>query len=182
MISMESSHDAGGGVIIDAIPRIEKMKRMKEAIKMAKSVSGTVVSEQIPLTEFDDTGNTWVVFQRPKRRESEKLAIMQAQSELIYNTDAQGEVRQRDRIPLTVIESQMVCLCLVESNLSYEDGKQLFIPGQTCRMTKKQVTIKVDDGFNQAWGDLDDDLADEIVDKLREWHPPFNWRADQGED
>ena len=44
---------SGGGIILDAIPRIKQMNRLREEAKRAKPVSGTVISEQLPLLEHD---------------------------------------------------------------------------------------------------------------------------------
>lgn len=144
---------------------------------MSKKVVGTVISEHIPLTAWDESGETYVVFQRPKRWEEEVLDTMQAKSELVWSTAEQGQVRQRDRTPLSVIESEMVAMCLVESNLAEEDGTVLFLPGKSCREMRKSLSDKAREGFYKAWKELDGEIADEIVNKLREWHPPFDWRA-----
>ena len=174
----------GPGIVIDAMPRIEYMKRMKEQTKMAKPAKGVVISEEIPLKKHDESGKTWVKFQRPKRWEQEQIDTLQLQSEVIWNTETRGEMRQRERVPLSVIESEMVAVCLVESNLSWEDtpDQLIFKPGRTCRAAKKPSDEKIRKAFYDQWNELDSDLADEIVAVLREWHPPFNWRTDTGED
>lgn len=148
---------------------------------MSKAVVTNVISEEIPLKKFDESGKTWVKFQRPKRWEAEQLAHTQAQSELIYNTEQRGEVRHRERVPLAIIESQMVSMCLVESNLTDEDEKQIFVPGKTCREARKELSERVQKGFYEKWHDLDNEICEEIVDLLRAWHVPFNWRAEEGE-
>ena len=148
---------------------------------MSKKVVTNVISEEIPLKKYDETGKTWVQFQRPKRWEAEQLASTQAQSELIYNTEQRGEVRHRERVPLAIIESQMASMCLVNSNLIDEDDKPLFVPGKTCREARKELTSKIQDGFYKVWHDLDNEICEEIVDLLRSWHTPFNWRAEEGE-
>jgi len=174
---------SGGGIILDAIPRIKQMNRLREEAKMAKPVSGTVISEQLPLLEHDESGDAWVKFQRPKRWEEEQIDAMQAQSELIWSSDARGEMRQRDRVPLSVLESEMVCLCLVESSLPNDDEDQtlIFVPGKTCRVAKKGLGQKVREGFYKEWHNLDGVVADEVVKLLQDWHPPFSWGGDQGE-
>ena len=67
---------------------------------MAKAVEGIVLSERLPLTRWDPDGDTYVVFQRPLRFEAEALARMQARSELVFDTEEQGRVTQRERVPL----------------------------------------------------------------------------------
>jgi len=150
---------------------------------MAKPVSGTVISEKLFLEKFDPDGDTWVRFQRPKRWEQEQIDAMQAQSELIWSSESQGEMRQRDRVPVSVLESEMVCLCLVESNLPHDDEEQslVFVPGTSCRVAQKGLGQKAREGFYKKWHQMDGLVADEIVELLQEWHPPFGWGGDQGE-
>jgi len=166
--------------VIDMTPKSEQRKELRRRAEMSKKVVGTVISEHIPLKEWDDSGETYVVFQRPKRWEEEVLDKMQAASELVWSTAEQGTVRQRDRTPLSVIESEMVAMCLVESNLAKAEedgGAVLFVPGKSCRETRKSLSDKAKDGFYASWRELDGEIADEIVNLLREWHPPFDWRA-----
>lgn len=148
---------------------------------MARAVKGIELSDKIPLEEWDPEGETWVRFQRPRRYEAETLAQMQAQTAYEFNTEERGKVTQRERIPLAVLESAMVSMCLVESNLTLEseegESVPLFVQGQTCRSPRKPMPDKVDRGFQKVWRDLPDELCEEIVGKLREWHPPFNWRV-----
>lgn len=150
---------------------------------MAKALEGVVLSDRIRLDKWDPDGDSYVVFQRPSRWESEQLAAMQAQSELVFDTEQRGEVRQRDRTALAVLESRMVAMTLVECNIpSADTGDLVFIPGQSCRAPRKKLTDRVEKGFYEAWYALPDELSEEIIDKLRDWHPPFNWRSDRGED
>ena len=149
---------------------------------MARPVEGVVLSGQIPLTEWDPDGETYVEFQRPRRFEAEQLAQMQAKSTLEWDSADVGTMRQRERVPLALLESAMVSMCLVGSNLTRvndETGEEepIFVPGKTCRAPKKLMPAKVESSFRKEWEELPDELAEEIVDKLREWHPPFNWRG-----
>lgn len=154
---------------------------------MAKAVEGIVLSERLALTRWDPDGDTYVVFQRPLRFEAEALARMQARSELVFDTEEQGRVTQRERVPLAELETTMVQLCLVESNLPKvtEDGEEVpvFVPGKTCRMARKGLTAKVQNGFLAEWHNLPDELCEEIVQQLQAFHPPFDWRSpERGED
>lgn len=148
---------------------------------MAKAVGSVVLSPQIPLNQWDEDGETYVVFQEPRRYEAEQLAHMQAQSVLEWNSDEVGLMRQRDRLPLAAYETAMVAMCLVGSNLTRVDeetGEEspVFVPGKSCRAPRKGLTEKIKLAFEKEWADLPASLAEEVVAKLREWHPPFNWR------
>lgn len=150
---------------------------------MSKRLPSIEISEAIPLTKYDESGETWVQFQRPRRWEREQISQIRARSVLEWDTESQGTVRQRDIVPEDVLDSERVALCLVDSNLCDEEGEQLFVGGKTCRGTKKALSEKAKDGFYSAWHNLPDDVAAEIIEKLVEWHPPFNWRNPKlGED
>lgn len=149
---------------------------------MARVVEGVTQSDHIFLKVWDPDGDTYVVFQRPRRREAELLSEMQAQSVLEWDTDTQGRVRQSERVPLSILESTMVSMCLIDSNLAREVGGeevQVFIPGKSCRAGGKGFPDRVQNAFSKEWRELPDELCEEIVDLLREWHPPFNWRGDE---
>lgn len=154
---------------------------------MAKPIGSVVLSSQIALTDWDEAGETYVIFQEPRRFEAEQLAHMQAQSVLEWNSDEVGLMRQRDRLPLAAYETAMVAMCLVGSNLTRVDeetGEEspVFVPGKTCRAPRKGINSKIEDAFKREWADLPASLAEEIVAKLREWHPPFNWRDNSESD
>ena len=148
---------------------------------MARPVEGVVLSDRIFLKEWDPDEDTWVVFQRPARYEAEALAQLQARAERVYNTEQQGQVVLRESTPVAQIESAQVKLCLVESNLSRveEDGeeKPIFVPGRTCRRARKPLTERVEEGFAREWGSLDNELCEEIILALQDWHLPFKWWA-----
>jgi hypothetical protein len=146
---------------------------------MAKRLPGIIVSDEIPLDAFDETGETWVKFRRPKRWEVEELSKVQAESELMWDLASQGRLVERRLTTMTQVESEMVYLCLVDSNLLDEEGEPVFVPGKSCRMVKGRPKPKVRDAFFQAWGDVDGEVASEIVEKLMAFHPPFNWRSPQ---
>jgi len=143
---------------------------------MSKRLPSIEVSEAIPLSKWDETGETWVQFQRPRRWEREQIAQIRAKSVLEWDTEVQGTVRQRDIVPEDVLDSERVALCLVDSNLCGEDGEPLFVPGKSCRATKKMLEPNTKTQFYKAFHSLPDDVATEIIEKLVEWHPPFNWR------
>lgn len=186
----ERIRDAGGqrrGIVLDAVPLIEYRKELRRLAKMAKVVEGIVLSERLPLKEFDPDGDTYVVFQRPARFESEALARMQARSELIFDTEEQGRVAQRERVSLAELETVMVQLCLVESNLAMLNDKgeevPIFVPGKTCRAARRPISANVQTGFMNKWQELPDELCEEIISLLRQFHPPFDWRnPGRGED
>ena len=145
---------------------------------MAKGLGGIVLSERLFLKKWDPDEDTYVVFQRPARWESEQIAAMQAKAELVI-PDEGRDLIQRERTAVPVIEAQMVCMCLVECNLPDENGEPVFVPGRTCRAKRKRMTERVQEGFYRAWyrPDFPDDLAEEMIELLRQWHPPFNWRG-----
>jgi hypothetical protein len=150
---------------------------------MAKRLPGIEISEQIPLDGFDPEGKTWVQFQRPRRWEREQLSRLRAQSVLEWTNDEQGTVRQREIVPEPVMDSERVAMCLVDSNLEDSEGNKVFVPAKSCRQARKSLSPKARDRFYEVWGDLPDDVAEEIILKLAEWHPPFDWRnPDRGED
>ena len=154
---------------------------------MAKVVEGVILSDRLPLTEFDPEGETYVVFQRPARFESEALSRMQARSELIFDTEEQGRVAQRERVSLAELETAMVQLCLVESNLAKldKDGEQvpIFVPGKSCRAARRPMSHNVQNKFLDEWQQLPDEICEEIIFLLRQFHPPFDWRnPERGED
>jgi len=168
----------GSGVIVDVTPRLEQLIRLRESAKMAKKAPGLVLSEQMALKTFDPTGDTWVVFQRPRRLEEERLDTMQLRAEVVWNTAREGEMRQRDRTPMSVIESEQVCMALVECNMPGEDDKLIFTPGKTSRAAGQplEVDSPIRKAFYEAWHSLDSTICDEIVQLLQEFHPPYDWR------
>jgi len=173
--------------VLDAVPLIKHHRMMRREYNMAKVVEGAILSERLPLKRFDPDGDTWVMFQRPARFEAEALARMQARSELVFDTEEQGRVTQRERVPLAELETTMVQLCLVESNLVKLDSKgeevPVFVPGKTCRAARKMPTQGMQIRFLDEWRELPDELCEEIIDLLREFHPPFDWRNPaRGED
>ena len=152
---------------------------------MARQLSGVVLSERVKLDRWDPEGDEYVVFQRPSRWEMERLAAMQARSELVWNTEEQGTVRQRERTPIAELEAEQVCMCLVECSVKDAEGEPLFVPGKTCRAAMKRMGQRQRDGFYGVWHrpDFDPDLAEELIEKLHEFHPEFDWRnPDRGED
>jgi hypothetical protein len=130
------------------------------------------------LTKWDPDGDEYVVFQQPSRLEQETIDAMQAQSELVFHTDEQGKVTQRDRVPMSKLESEMVAMCLVESSIK-KDDELVFVPGKTCRLKGKGMGQIQHHGFYKVWHspDFPPELAEEIVEKLFEFYPPFDWRA-----
>lgn len=152
---------------------------------MARKLDGIVLSEQVPLDRWDPEGDEYVVFQRPARWEEEQLDAMQARSVYEFNTEEQGLVRQRERTPIAQLESEQVCMCMVECSVQDADGTQLFVSGDTCRAPRKKLGSKQRDGFYRVWyrPDFPSELAAEIIEKLHQFHPPFDWRnSDRGED
>ena len=150
---------------------------------MARPVGGVVLSDRIYLEKWDPDKDTWVVFQRPARYEAEALAQLQARAERVYNTENQGQVILRESTPIAQVESAQVKLCLVESNLVWgegglgSDGDPIFVPGKTCRRPRKNLTNTVENGFQQVWDTLDNELCEEIIESLQNWHLPFKWWA-----
>ena len=145
---------------------------------MAKGLSGIVLSERIFLDKWDPDKDTFVVFQRPSRWEMEELDKVYAQVELEFDDEKQGTMIQRNRVPFSVLESKQVSMALVESNIPDEEGNPLFVPGKTCRAARKNMGQRAEEGFYRVWyrADFPPELAQEIVEKLHEWHPPFDWR------
>jgi len=149
---------------------------------MGKSVPSIEISEQLKLEEFDPSGETWVQFQRPRRFEREQLTRLRAQTVFEWDSDERGTVRQRDMVPETILDSERVALCLVDSNIMDEEGEgPLFVPGKTCRKARKRLPEVVKARFYEVWSELPDDLAEEIISLLHEWHPPFDWRHPERE-
>jgi hypothetical protein len=149
---------------------------------MARQLEDVVVSGQLFLKTWDPDGDEWVRFQRPSRLEAETLAEMQSRSELVFHTETEGQVSQRDRTPLAVLESEMVAMCLIESSLM-KDDELVFKPGVTCRAQGKNLGSKQRAGFYRAWHNMNNDLCEEIITLLQDWHPDFDWRnPDRGED
>jgi len=158
----------GSGVVLDAAPRIETMKRKARSRMTAKRLPDVEISEPLPLKEFDESGETWVQFQRPRRWEREQISQMRAKAILEFDTADQGTVRQRDVIPEDVLDGRRVCVCLVDSSLLDAQGKPVFVPGKTCRAARKMLTNDVEDGFNAQWAELPDNVAQEISRLLAE--------------
>jgi len=166
-----------GARVIDARRRIEHHYERKERMMAGKKLPSIEISEPIPLKEYDETGETWVQFQRPRRWEREQLSRLRAQAVLEFDTAERGTVRQRDIVPETVVDSERVAVCLVDANILDEEGKgPVFVPGKTCRQAKKRFPINIKDNFYEAWEQLPDDLCEEIIAALLEFHPPFDWR------
>lgn len=145
---------------------------------MARKLGGIILSERIPLKKWDPEGDEYVVFQRPARWEQEQLDAMQARSVLEWTTEEQGTVRQRERTPISILEAEQVCMCLVECSVEDAEGNRLFVPGVTCRASMKPLGQKQREGFYKVWHrpDFDPDLAKEIIELLHEFHPDFDWR------
>jgi hypothetical protein len=171
------------GIVLGATPRPEYLSQLREATKMAKGLRGVVTSDKIPLKVWDPSGETYVRFQRPSRFEAEQLDTIRARAEIVWSTAEQGTVRQRDMTPLSVQESEMVAMCLVESNLPDDNGDPVFVPGKTCRQSGVPLTERARGGFFGKWhgSDFPDELAQEIIEALVEWHPDFDLRSDRGE-
>jgi hypothetical protein len=145
---------------------------------MARQLSDVVYSGKLYLNKWDPDGDEYVVFQQPSRLEQETIDAMQAQSELVFNTEERGKVTQRDRMPMSKIESEMVAMCLVECSIKKGD-EPIFVPGRTCREAGKGFGQVQRRGFYKVWHspDFPPELADEIVEKLFEFYPPFDWRS-----
>ena len=153
---------------------------------MAKAIEGVVLSGPIRLEKYDPDGDSYVVFQRPARWEREKLDEMQARVEYEWDSAERGKVRQRNHVPPSRLETQMVAMCLVECNIPagaghpiVKEGALLFVPGQSCRQAHKFLTGSTEEAFKKVWDTLPDDLAEEIIAALMEFHPPFNWKVPQ---
>ena len=152
-------------------------------MEMAKPLSkSAVTSGEVALMRYDSDGESYVVFQEPRRYEQEEVDRLQLSSEISWSTEERGTVSQKDRVPLSALESYMVCLCLVGSNIPDDDDKLIFNPGKTCREPGKVLTEAAKKGFYRVWNALPGDLADEIAEKLVEFYPPFDWRGDRGEE
>lgn len=153
---------------------------------MAKAIGGTVLSDVIRLEQWDPDGDSYVMFRRPTRLDAERLAQMQAQSVIEWTEESQRTVRQRERVPWAILFSEMACLCLVECNIPEEEsGPPLFIPGKTCLPPNHTGPIpeKIRQGFYRVWHLLPNELCEEIISKLMDFHPPFDWREPmRGED
>jgi hypothetical protein len=142
---------------------------------MSYKVKSLVISDRIPLDGIDPSNETYVVFQRPARWEAERIYQEQAKAEIIFNSADMGTVRQRERVAPAVIESMMVAMCLVESNLAFEGDELIFTPGKNCRVAGKDQNTEIENKFFKAWYKLPDEVCEEIIAKLQDWHPPFNW-------
>lgn len=175
---MERSKEGARASIIDAMPRITEYYRMKERVKMAKKLPKIQISDKIPLEEYDDSKETYVKFQRPARWESEQVDQLASQAETIIDGERR-QIRQREVVPQSVLDSERVWQCLVDSNLPDPDGKQLFVPGTTCRKANVEIEdyTELRAAFYKAWYTLPDEVADEIATALGDFHPPFNWRS-----
>lgn len=151
---------------------------------MAKAIGGLVLSERLRLSQYDPEGDSYVVFQRPSRMEAERIASMQAQSVLEWTSEEHGVMRQRERVPIAVLESEMVAMSLVECNVPWtKEGDLVFTPGVSCREQDKPLTERVRGNFYEVWHKLPNDLCENIIAELQRFHPPFDWRKpDRGED
>jgi len=152
-------------------------------MKMAKPLEGIVLSEPIRLEQYDPDGDSYVIFQRPARWEAEKIAELYSQTPIQYE-DAGRKITQMNTTPWAVVDREQVKMCLVECNIPTEDGKLVFKPGASCRAPKGAISDRIEVRFYAAWFSLPDDLAEEIAEKLRKWHPPFarGQEAEEGED
>jgi len=145
---------------------------------MAKAVSlKPTTSGQMRLEKWDPDGDSYVIFQEPRRGEQQEIDTLLASSEITY-ADGGREIKQRDRMPLSVQEEHMVARTLVECNVPEEDSdKPIFYPGKTCRAAGKALTGDVSVAFGKVWRNLPGKLADEIVELMGEFYPPFSWRG-----
>ena len=151
---------------------------------MAKPLSRKPhLSGEIRLEHYDPDGDSYVVFMEPRRYEQEEVDRLRFSSEISWNTEEQGRVSQKDRVPWSTLESRMVCLCLVGCNIPDEDTeKLLFSPGTSCREPGKPLSKAVENRFNTTWYNLPGELAEEIYEKLAAFYPPFDWRSGEGEE
>ena len=145
---------------------------------MAKAITGIVLSEKIRLTEWDPDGDSYVVFRRPTRRETEALATLFMNNPIQWDEDGRT-VTQLSRTSVAVVDRECVKACLVECNIPDGNGKLVFKPGFSCRKHDGYVTEEIEGRFYRAWGDLEDGLAEEIARELRRWHPPFARNSDE---
>ncbi len=145
---------------------------------MARPIIGIVLSDKIHLTEWDPDGDSYVVFRRPTRRETEALAALFMNNPVQWNEDGRT-VTQLTRTSVAVVDREEVKLCMVECNVPDENGKPLFRPGISCRPPDGYLTETIETKFYRAWGDVPDELAEEIARELRRWHPPFARNSDE---
>lgn len=161
---------------------------------MAYRVQDVEISGEIPLLSLDPSGETWVKFLRPRRWETEMLSKYRASTPVLEWDERGQTMRQKNLLPEPLMDSERVCLCLVDSNLVWETKKEgdeteklvpVFLPGKTCRKpgAPGAMSETLRSAFYEAWQKLPDTVAEAIIEALHDWHPPFDWRnPDRGED
>lgn len=145
---------------------------------MARPISGIILSEKIPLKEWDPDGDSYVVFRRPTRRETEALAALFMNNPIEWHEDGRT-VRQLTRTSVAVVDREEVKLCMVDCNVPDAKGNPIFKPGKSCRPAGGYLDERIEEKFYEAWGNLPDELAEEIARELRRWHPPFARMSDE---
>ena len=150
---------------------------------MPYEVEDVEVSGEIQLLALDPSGETYIKFQRPRRWESEALSRYRASTPILEWDESGQTMRQKNLLPEPIMDSERVCLCLVDSNLVWKsrgDDKlvPIFIPGKTCRKagSTEPMSNTLKELFYVAWRSLPDQVAEAIIAALHEWHPPFDWR------
>lgn len=144
---------------------------------LSKEVALT--SGPIPLKDLDPTGETYVEFRRPARREAENLAELESRTHLEWDEYAGGQrrtFRQKDVVPIPHLQSRMVALCLIGTNLKWRnsDKQPVFVPGKNCRTATDTDPMAHIQEFNDTWGGLPDNVATSIYRALAKWHPKFD--------
>lgn len=140
-------------------------------------------SGQLKLEDLDPSGDTWVEFRRPSRREVENLAEFEGQVYTEWDEPLTGRgegavrtFRQKDVQPLVKTQSRMVALTLIGTNIKLraKDKAPIFVAGQNCRTATDTNPAEYLAAFEETWGSLPDSVCRAIYKQLAIWHPPFD--------
>ena len=140
-------------------------------------------SGPIKLLGLDPSGDTWVEFRRPSRREVENLAEFEGQVYTEWDEPLTGRgegtvrtFRQKDVQPLIKTQSRMVALTLIGTNIKMreKDRQPIFVAGKNCRTATDTNPAEFLPAFYEVWGGLPDSVCRAIYKQLAIWHPPFD--------
>lgn len=140
----------------------------------------TLRSGPIKLLDLDPSGDTWVEFRRPSRREVENLAEFEGQVYTEWDEPRPGNTvrtfRQKDVQPLVKTQSRMVALTLIGTNIKRraKDKNPIFVAGTNCRTATDTNPAEFIEAFDEIWGGLSDNICRAIYKQLAIWHPPFD--------
>jgi len=136
---------------------------------MAKTI-GQPLERTIPLEVWDDSKETFVSVRQARQHEQEKHDNLFAETTRVWNTgDERVEIKQR--VSQGEVMRTEAYLTLTDCNVAEDDGSPVFRFKRDSN--GRSMLDMTPQQFEDAWGKLPHELADEIHDKVREVNPQW---------